>query len=134
MSNITQVVNVDKNLKTLKTAVHGSDLDQLLSSTGPFTFFTPSDAAFEKLESGMIANLVESKNKEKLAEILNNHIVDGKILFKELKDGDQLQTLGAKKLSVEVKNGDVRIDGAAVTARDQKISNGVIHSTDTVFA
>ena len=46
MSNLTQVVNVDKNLKTLKKTVHASDIDQLLSSTGPFTFFAPSDSAF----------------------------------------------------------------------------------------
>ena len=49
MSNITQVVNEDKNLKTLKKGVHASDLDQLLSSTGPFTFFAPTDLAFDKL-------------------------------------------------------------------------------------
>ena len=53
MSNITQVVNADKLLKTLKKSVHASDLDQLLSSTGPYTFFAPSDLAFEKLEKGI---------------------------------------------------------------------------------
>lgn len=57
MSNITQVVNTDKNLKTLKKGVHSSDLDQLLSSTGPFTFFAPSDLAFEKLEKGLMDDL-----------------------------------------------------------------------------
>jgi uncharacterized surface protein with fasciclin (FAS1) repeats len=49
MRNITQVINVDKNLKTLKKGVHGSDIDQLLSSSGPFTLFAPADIAFEKL-------------------------------------------------------------------------------------
>jgi uncharacterized surface protein with fasciclin (FAS1) repeats len=46
MSNITQAVNVDKMLKILKKTVHASDIDQLLSSTGPYTLFAQSDLAF----------------------------------------------------------------------------------------
>jgi uncharacterized surface protein with fasciclin (FAS1) repeats len=133
MSNITQVVNTDKNLKTLKKGVHSSDLDQLLSSTGPFTFFAPSDLAFEKLEPGLMRNLLEPQNKLRLTELLNNHIVSGAVSFKDLKDGDTLKTINGKQLSVEVKNGAVNIDGAVIHGRDAKISNGIMHSTDTVF-
>ncbi|NII25914.1 fasciclin domain-containing protein [Pseudoflavitalea sp. X16] len=133
MSNITQVVNTDKNLKTLKKGVHSSDLDQLLSSTGPFTFFAPSDLAFEKLEEGFMRDLLEPKNKLKLTDLLNNHIVTGKVPFKDLKDGDRLKTINGNELIVEVKNGAVNIGGAVILGREAKISNGVMHSTDTVF-
>jgi uncharacterized surface protein with fasciclin (FAS1) repeats len=133
MSNITQVVNTDKNLKTLKQSVHSSDLDQLLSSTGPFTFFAPSDLAFEKLEKGFLENLMAPENKLRLIDLLNNHIVKGKVHFKDLKDGDTLETVNGNQLAVEVKNGKVSIRDAAVLGRDAKITNGVIHSTDTVF-
>lgn len=133
MSNITQVVNVEKNLKTLKTGVHASDLDQLLSSTGPFTFFAPSDIAFEKLEKGMMATLLEPQNRVKLTDLLNNHIVNGKILFKDLKDGDKLTTVNGKELLVHVKNGAVSIGDIPVLARDAKIMNGAIHLMDTVI-
>ncbi len=133
MSNITQVVNTDKYLKTLKKGVHSSDLDQLLSSTGPFTFFAPSDLAFEKLEPGLMRNLLEPQNKLRLTDLLNNHIVNGAVAFKNLKDGDTLNTINGKQLTVEVKNGAVHIDGAVIVGRDAKITNGVMHSTDTVF-
>ena len=133
MSNITQVVNTDKNLKTLKQSVHSSDLDQLLSSTGPFTFFAPSDLAFEKLDKGFMENLLLPENKVKLIDLMNNHIVKGKINFKDLKDGDSLETVNGNQLKVEVKNGKVNIRDAAVLGRDAKITNGVLHSTDTVF-
>lgn len=133
MSNITQVVNTDKNLKTLKQSVHSSDLDQLLSSSGPFTFFAPSDLAFEKLEKGFLENLLEPANKLKLTDLLNNHIVKGKVHFKDLKDGDTLETINGNQLVVEVKNGKVNIRDANVSGRDAKVTNGVIHSTDTVF-
>lgn len=133
MSNITQVVNTDKNLKTLKQTVHTSDLDQLLSSTGPFTFFAPSDLAFEKLEKGFMENLLEPQNKIKLIDLLNNHIVKGVVYFKDLKDGDTLETINGNQLLVEVKNGKVNIRDAVVLGREAKISNGVLHNTDTVF-
>ncbi len=133
MSNITQVVNVDKNLKTLKKSVHASDLDQLLSSAGPYTFFAPSDLAFEKLEKGMMEKLLEPQNRAQLANLLNNHIVSGKISYADLKDGDKLTTVNGKKLDVEVKNGTVNIGGMNVLPREAKISNGVMHLTDTVM-
>lgn len=133
MSNLTQVVNVDKNLKTLKKGVHASDLDQLLSSSGPFTFFAPSDTAFEKLEKGKMEQLLEPQNRAQLADLLNNHIVEGKISFKELKDGDKLTTVNGKQLIVTEKNGVVQIGEGNVLAREAKISNGVMHLTDTVI-
>src|SRR5688500_18904427 len=103
MSNLTQVVNVDKNMKILTKGVHASDLDQLLSSSGPFTFFAPSDTAFEKLEKGVMENLLETQNRAKLADLLRNHIVSGIISYKDLKDGDKLTTVNGKELKVEVK-------------------------------
>ena len=133
MSNITQVVNTDKNLKTLKQSVHSSDLDQLLSSTGPFTFFAPSDLAFEKLDKGFMENLLEPQNKVRLTDLLNNHIVQGKFNFKDLKDGDKLEAINGNQILVEVKNGKVSVGDAVILGRDAKITNGVMHSTDIVF-
>lgn len=133
MSNITQVINVDRILKTLKKGVHGSDIDQLLSSTGPFTLFAPTDLAFEKLEKQVMENLLEPQNRAKLADLINNHIVSGKIVFDNLKDGDKLTTVNGKELLVQVKNGAVQIGEVNVQQRDAKVSNGVIHLTDTVL-
>jgi|SRR5687767_9325087 len=133
MPNITQVVNVDKNLKTLKKGVHASDLDQLLSSTGPYTFFAPSDLAFEKLEKGLMDNLLEPQNRARLTNILSNHIVKGKIIYIELKDGDKLTTVNGRELKVQTKDGKVSIGEISVLPRDAKISNGVMHLMDTVI-
>ena len=133
MSNLTQVVNVDKNLKTLKKSVHASDTDQLLSSTGPFTFFAPSDLAFEKLGKGTMEKLLEPQNRADLADLMNNHIVPGKIAFPDLKDGDKLTTVNGNELLVQEKDGLVSVGNIPVHARDAKISNGVMHLMDTVI-
>ena len=133
MSNITQVINVDKNMRSVKKGVHASDLDQLLSSTGPFTFFSPSDIAFEKLDKGTLESLLEPANKAKLTDLLKNHIVSGKIIFQDLKDGDKLTTVNGRDLNVQVKNGVVSIGEIGVLPREAKISNGVMHLVDTVM-
>ncbi len=133
MSNITQVVNVDKNMKTLKKGIHASDLDQLLSSSGPFTIFAPSDLAFEKLEKGMMDQLLEPQNRPKLADLMNNHIVKGKIGYESLKDGDKLTSVNGKELLVQEKDGQISIAGVSILPRDAKVSNGVVHLADTVI-
>jgi|SRR5688572_8988117 len=133
MSNLTQVVNVDKNLKTLKKSVHASDLDQLLSSSGPFTFFAPSDNAFQKLEKGLIDNLMEPQNRGLLADLVSNHIVNGKIAYRELKDGDKLTAVNGRELKVQVANGTVSISDIPIQPRDAKIMNGVMHMMDSVI-
>ena len=56
MSNITQLVNVEKNMTTLKKSVHASGLDQVLSGKGPYTVFAPTDIAFAKLDKGILDN------------------------------------------------------------------------------
>jgi len=133
MSNITQVVRQDKYLTTLKRGVMASGLNQVLSGTGPFTLFAPSDLAFGKLEGGIIENLLKAENKLKLADLLNHHIVAGKIEFKDLKDGEKLKTVNGKELSVFIKDGKVSVNGAIIQQRNVKTSNGVIHSLDTVL-
>ena len=133
MSNITQVVKNEKNMTTMNRSVVASGLDQILSGTGPFTVFAPSDLAFGKLESGIVEDLLKPENKLKLAALLNHHIVSGKVNFKDLKDGEKLKTLNGKELSVKVKDGKVSVDGAMIQNRDVETSNGVIHSLDTVL-
>jgi uncharacterized surface protein with fasciclin (FAS1) repeats len=133
MSNITQVVRNDRSMTTMNKGVIAAGLDQVLSGAGPFTLFAPSDLAFEKLESGALDSLLQPENKIKLNDLLNYHIVAGKINFKDLKDGDKLKTLNGKELAVKVNGVKINIDGAIIQNRDLKTSNGVIHSLDTVL-
>ena len=132
MSNISQIVNADKNMTTLKKGVIASGLDKKLSETGPFTIFAPTDKAFDKLDKKMLEDLLKPENKTKLTDLLNHHVVEGKIAFKDLKDGEKLKTLSGKELHVHVKEGAVSIDGSKIEAHDVQTSNGVIHSLETV--
>jgi uncharacterized surface protein with fasciclin (FAS1) repeats len=132
MSNIAQLVNVEKNMTTLKKSVHAAGLDQVLSGKGPFTVFAPTDIAFGKLDKGILDNLLKPENKTKLTDLLNHHVVDGKINFKDLKDGEKLKTVNGKDLLVHVKDGHATVNGSAILNHDVQATNGVIHSLETV--
>lgn len=133
MSNITQVINVDRFLKMLKKGVHASDMDQVLSSTGPYTIFAPTDLAFEKLDKTVIEKLLEPQHRKDMADLINNHVVSGKIAFDMLLEGTMLTTLNGKQLEVHASGGKITIGDCTITHRESKISNGVMHLSDTVM-
>ena len=133
MSNITQVVNTEKNMTTLKKGVHAAGLDQVLSGTGPYTLFAPSDLAFGKLDKSVLENLLKPESITRLKNLINTHVVSGKINYKDLKDGEKLKTVNGGELQVHVKDSAVHIEDALIQNRDVKTSNGVIHFLDTVM-
>ena len=89
-------------MATMNRAVIAADLDKVLSGTGPFTVFAPSDLAFGKVESSTFASLFKPENKVMLTDLLNYHIIKGKYEFKDLMQGTKLMTLDGKELSVEI--------------------------------
>ncbi|MGA8938528.1 MAG: fasciclin domain-containing protein [Acidobacteriaceae bacterium] len=72
--------------KTLVAAVKAAGLVDTLEGPGPFTVFAPTDAAFNKLPAGTVANLVKPENHDTLVKILTYHVVPGKITTKDLKE------------------------------------------------
>ncbi len=120
-------------MTTLKKSVHATGLDQVLSGKGPFTVFAPTDIAFGKLDKGTLDSLLKPENKMKLTDLLNHHVVEGKINFKDLKDGEKLKTVNGKDLLIHVKDGHATVDGAKIQNHDVQATNGVIHSVETVL-
>jgi uncharacterized surface protein with fasciclin (FAS1) repeats len=133
MKNVAEIVGTDKFLTTMNRGIVASDLTEKLSHTGPFTIFAPSEIAFGKLDSGVFLNLEKPENKMEMADLLNHHIVLGKISYKDFKDGQQLKTLNGQELYVTVTNESVSINGSRVQARDMEGWNGVVHSLEKVI-
>jgi uncharacterized surface protein with fasciclin (FAS1) repeats len=118
--------------KTLAAAVTAAGLVATLQGDGPFTVFAPTDAAFADIQSE-VDKLLKPENKSKLAKILTYHVVSGKTMAADLKDGQELTTVEGGKLHVTVKDGKVTVGGAHVTSANVEASNGVIHVIDKVL-
>ncbi|QEC70005.1 fasciclin domain-containing protein [Panacibacter ginsenosidivorans] len=134
MSTILQLANADRNLSTLIKGLKASNLEETLNGIGPFTILAPVNLAFGNLTlPDTFDNMIkQSTNNSKLSDILTYHVITGKKLLKDFKDGQKLQTVNGKELAVTVKDGVVRINGAKILSRDRQGSNGVVHSIDAV--
>jgi uncharacterized surface protein with fasciclin (FAS1) repeats len=119
--------------KSLAAAAGAADLIDTLKGPGPFTVFAPSDAAFAKLPAGTVETLLKPENKAKLAGILKFHVVAGKVMAEDVKKLTTTKTVNGQSAAIEVKNGTVFVDRAAVTTADIACDNGVIHVIDTVI-
>lgn len=118
---------------TLVAAVKAAGLAETLSGSGPFTVFAPTNSAFDALPAGTVDNLLKPEMKKDLTGILTYHVVSGKLMAADLKDGQKLKTVEGKDLTVSVKDGKVTINGANVTIADVVSSNGVTHVIDAVL-
>src|SRR6478736_6069785 len=112
MKNIEEVINEDRNLTVFSRGIVAADFKKAWRGEGPFTVFAPSNLAFSKLDAGVFVNVERADNKAKMEDLLNDHAVRGKISFKDLKDGQKLETVNGKVLNVSVTNNTVRINGA----------------------
>jgi uncharacterized surface protein with fasciclin (FAS1) repeats len=129
--NIVQVASANDNFETLVQAVTAADLAGTLSGTGPFTVFAPADAAFDKLPSGALNNLLA--DRAALRSVLTYHVVAGRLTAADLQGRDYVTTVNGERLRVRTMNGRVMVGNATVSMADVPASNGVIHAIDTVL-
>jgi len=129
---IVQLADETDDLSTLVTAVKAAGLVETLSSDGPFTVFAPTNEAFAALPDGVLENLLKPENKDKLISILTYHVISGKVMSGDLKDGQVANTVQGESVTIDLKKG-VKINNASVAMADVKASNGVVHVIDQVI-
>ena len=118
---------------TLVAAVAAADLVDALSGEGPLTVFAPTDAAFEALPEGVLADLLRPENKAKLQAILTYHVVDGALPAEEVVGKARARTLNGQSFGIDVTEGTVSVGGANVIQADVEASNGIIHVIDRIM-
>jgi uncharacterized surface protein with fasciclin (FAS1) repeats len=118
------------SFNTLVTAITTAGLDTALKGSGPFTVFAPTDEAFSKLVSGTVESLLQ--DIPKLRQILEYHVVSGKVMAADVVKNDSVPTLEGSSLKIDASNG-VKVNDAKVVTPDVAADNGVIHAIDTVL-
>jgi uncharacterized surface protein with fasciclin (FAS1) repeats len=131
--NLAENAMAVSQISTLTTALKAAGLDDEAASAGPFTVFAPTNAAFEALPKGALDGLMRPESKEKLVGVLTYHVVKGRLMAADLKDGQQLTTVQGEKLTVSTQGGKVIVNGANVVQADVLSNNGVAHVIDQVL-
>ncbi len=123
---------------TLVTAVKTAGLVETLKSAGPFTVFAPTNEAFAKLPGDTVEKLLQPEMKDRLSTILTYHVVPGRLMANDLKNGMKLTTVEGEQLTVmregnNVTLKDVKGGTSRVTIPNVVSSNGITHVVDTVL-
>jgi uncharacterized surface protein with fasciclin (FAS1) repeats len=121
------------HFNTLVAAVKAAGLVDTLKGPGPFTVFSPTDAAFAALPPGTLEDLLKPENKAKLQAILEYHVVHGKVLAADVVKMSSATTLEGQTVTIKTMGGKVMVDNANVVKTDIACSNGVIHVIDAVI-
>ncbi len=129
--DVVETVVAAGSFKILATALEAAGVVETLKGPGPFTVFAPTDEAFAKLPKGTLESLL--KDKAKLVSILTYHVVSGRVMAKDVVALKSAKTVNGEELAIRVKEGQVMVGNARVTATHIKASNGVIHVIDSVL-
>ncbi|KAM9172787.1 periostin isoform 5-T5 [Pangshura tecta] len=111
-----------------------SKLREEIEGRGSFTFFSPSNEAWELLDREIHSNLIDNVNIE-LYNALHNHMVNKRMLTKDLKNGLTLVSMynDQQLLINHYPNGVVTVNCARIIHGNQIATNGVVHVIDRVL-
>jgi uncharacterized surface protein with fasciclin (FAS1) repeats len=129
---LTATIGDSVTFSTLTKALKAAELDATLGAKGEFTIFAPTDDAFGKLPPEVLTKLMLPENKEKLRSLLLYHVVAGKVLAADLKDGD-VKTMNGEKVKIDVESDKIEVDGSKVFSSDVMATNGVMHTIGEVL-
>ena len=140
--NIVKTAIGNPNLSLLVTAVlrasQGStDVAAVLSGTGPFTVFAPTNQAFKNAGFPNTAS-INAAAPNTLASILTYHVIAGRIFSSDLSNGIKPATVNGETVTIILTSGPQvkgmkNIGPANITATDILANNGVVHVIDQVL-
>ncbi|MBC5994155.1 fasciclin domain-containing protein [Pontibacter cellulosilyticus] len=90
-----------------------------LSGDAVYTFLVPSNGEISKLQN---------EPAQRIRTVLSGHILKGKYLESDLKDGATIETLAGTKLTVCRKKDYTLVNGVRIEAANTEVKNGVIHN------
>ena len=118
------------NFTTLIGALQTASFIDTLRTTGPYTLFAPTDAAFRRLVPGALDALLRDTGR--LYAFLAHHVVSGIVLLNDVTSGE-IKTIGGASLVAARSGGKVFVNGVSISRADIAASNGVMHVVDEVI-
>ncbi len=129
---IVDIAAGNEDFSTLVSLVQTAGLADVLATTDGLTVFAPTNEAFAKLPAAVVEYL--TSNPELLTQVLQYHVVSGKVMSTDLTDGLKAASLDmGNELTFAVSEAGVKVDAANVVTADIEASNGVIHAVDSVL-
>ena len=117
-------------LSTPTSLVVKAGLTDPLKGPGPFTVFAPTNEAFAKVPAKTMDDL--GKDPAKLKAVLTYHVVPGKVMAADVKNGNA-KTVNGANLALSKAGDFVTVEDGMVQTADVSATNGMIHIIDSVL-
>ena len=125
------ILDSSPDLSKARYYVEQAGLRDLLDDIdAPVTFLVPTNDAFEVLEASPGGSDLLNDDA-RLRELLERHIIGGRVLTDDLFADEKRKTIGGDVLAVDPEKE--TIEGAIVLAPDVEDGNGVVHAIDRVL-
>ena len=129
-ASVADTIATDPKLSTLNSLVTKAGLTETLKGAGPFTVFAPSNEAFAKVPAKTMDDL--GKDPAKLKAVLTYHVLAGKVMAADVKNGNS-KTVNGANIALSKAGDFVTVEDAMVQTADIAATNGVIHVVDSVL-
>ncbi|MNQ01842.1 Fasciclin domain protein [compost metagenome] len=143
LPTIVTHATANPNFTSLVGALTGAgqpDFVSILSGTGPFTFFAPTNDAFTALNTELAPGGIASVSAANLTKVLQYHVVGAaNVLAATLTEGQIVTPIlsPAQTFTIQLSGGakikDANNRISTIVATDVQCSNGVIHAIDKVI-
>jgi len=128
--SVTDTLAAQPQLSTLSSLVNKAGLSDTLKGAGPFTVFAPTNEAFAKVPAKTMEAL--ASDPARLKEVLTYHVVPGKLMLADVKNGNS-KTVNGASLALSRAGDFVTVEDAVVQTPDISATNGVVHLVDSVL-
>lgn len=128
--SVADTIAAQPQLSTLNGLVAKTGLTDTLKGTGPFTVFAPTNEAFSKVPAKTMDDL--AKDPAKLKALLTYHVVAGKVMAADVKNGNS-KTVNGANVALSKAGDFVIVEQALVQTADISATNGVVHTVDGVL-
>ncbi|SHJ10325.1 Uncaracterized surface protein containing fasciclin (FAS1) repeats [Flavobacterium terrae] len=136
VTHATANPNFSTLVETL-TSAGQPDFVSILSGTGPFTVFAPTNTAFSNLNTELAPGGIAGVSSSNLTKVLQYHVVSpANVLSSTLTNNLSVTTILDQNFTVNLNPAritDVNARVSNITAVDVQCSNGVIHVLDKVL-
>lgn len=143
LPTIVTHATANPNFTSLVGALTGAgqpDFVSILSGTGPFTVFAPTNDAFTALNTELAPGGIASVSAANLTKVLQYHVVgEANVLAATLTEGQIVTPIltPAQTFTIQLSGGakikDANNRISTIAATDVQCSNGVIHVLDKVL-
>ena len=131
--DIADTLKASGQFTILVKALDASNLTSVLKTAGPLTILAPTDAAFNALPAGQLANLMKIENAAQLQALLTYHLINAGVPTSKIQGSKgPISTVAGTPVQIDGTGSMIMVNDASVVGH-AVVSNGDIYAIDKVL-